>query len=193
MKLFKSSEPNTFHYITAVTFQRVPIFLNDIACGLFIETLAEIRSIHPLKLVGYVIMPDHVHLIINPKIAEISVILRKVKGKSARKILDWLIENGHDKSLNKLRLDVKHREYAVWQKDSSSIDLFSPRFLRQKLNYIHMNPVRADLCEAPQDWRWSSYSAYFPKAAIEVPIQIDINPFWKTEPEPAGKPASKRR
>ncbi len=179
MKLFKSSEPNTFHYITAVTFRRVPIFRSSIACRLFVDTLAEIKLLHPFKLVGYVIMLDHVHLIINPQYPEISTILRKLKGKSARKILDWLIENQHQESLRKLRIAVKDRSYAVWQKDSSLIDLFSPKFLRQKLNYIHSNPVRAGLCEAPQDWQWSSYAAYFAKAAGQIEIEVDVNPYWK--------------
>lgn len=189
MKLFKSSDANTFHYVTAVTFNRVRIFGSEIACQLFVETLAELRVLHPFKIVGYVIMPDHVHLIINPVRPEISVILRKLKGKSARKILDWLIADGYSESLDKLRLSVKDRDFAVWQKDSSSIDLFSPKFLQQKLDYIHMNPVRAKLCESPQEWTGSSYRAYFPNAAIDrVPIGVDLNPFWtKGEIETGGQ------
>ena len=79
MRIFLSNSPNTFHYITIVTFARIPIFNSDRACSLFIETLSEIKLLHPFKLVGYVIMPDHVHFIINPQNPEISVILRKLK------------------------------------------------------------------------------------------------------------------
>lgn len=187
MKLFKSSEPNTFHYITAVTFNRVRIFQSDKACRIFVETLAEVKLLHPLKLVGYVMMPDHVHLIVNPREPEISVILRKLKGKSARRILDWLIESGHRSSLSKLQLEVKNRDHAVWQKDSSAIDLFSSKFLQQKLKYIHMNPVRAGLCASPEQWMWSSYRAYFPKIAPDVPIPVDMNPFWPIEQTSGGQ------
>jgi putative transposase len=165
MKLFKSPDPNTFHYITTVTYNRIPVFRSDAMCRIFIETLSEMRELHPFKLVGYVVMPDHIHLILNPLGPEISVILRKLKGKCARRIIDTLVEGGYQNSLDKLKLDVKGREYAVWQKDSSAIDLFSHKFLRQKLNYIHLNPVRARLCESPEQWKWSSYTAYFPKAA----------------------------
>lgn len=179
IRLSKTTEPNTFHYVTAVTFRRVPIFLSDDACLIFIQILTEIKSLHPFKLVGYVIMPDHVHFIINPKDAEISVILRKLKGKSARLILDDLIMRNEQTLLNKLKLGINYRDYAVWQKGSVTIDLISHEFLRQKLNYIHMNPIRAGLCEEPQDWKWSSYRAYFPKAAGDVPIEVDVNPYWK--------------
>jgi len=164
-----------------VTYKRVPIFKNNTARDIFLRNLSELRALHPFKLVGYVIMHDHVHLIINPLEPNISVLLRKLKGKSAREIIDWLLANGHASSLTKLRLNVKDREYAVWQKDSSAIDLFSHKFLQQKLRYIHMNPVRAGYCESPEDWRGSSYRAYFPHDPGTIPIEIDVNPYWNNE------------
>jgi REP element-mobilizing transposase RayT len=181
MKLFKSKEPNTFHYITAVTFNRVPVFARSKPCEIFVENLRELRTKHPFKLVGYVIMPDHVHMILNPLECDISVILRKLKGKSAKQILDWLKENDYQSSLKKLELNVKDREYAVWQRDSSAIDLFSDKFLRQKLDYIHLNPVRAELCDHPAKWKWSSFQAYLPHKDREVPIEMDWQPFWREE------------
>jgi putative transposase len=153
MELFKSKEKNNFHYITSVTYKRLPIFQKEKPCQIFIDNLRELKERHPLKLIGYVIMPDHFHLIVNPIECDISVVLRKLKGKSAKLIIDWLKEENHQSSLNKLELKIKKREYAVWLKDSSSIDLFSHKFLRQKLRYIHNNPVKAGLCEHPKDWK----------------------------------------
>ncbi|NNE98183.1 MAG: transposase [Pyrinomonadaceae bacterium] len=181
MKLFKSKEPNIFHYVTAVTHKRLPIFRNEKACQIFIDTLVELKSIHPFKLIGYVIMPDHFHLIFNPIESDVSVILRKLKGKSAKLILDWLEEEGHDTSLRKLELNIKGRRHAVWLKDSSAIDLFSHKFLRQKLRYIHLNPVEAGLCSEPKDWKWSSFCAYFPKYGGDVPVGIDLQAYWNEE------------
>jgi hypothetical protein len=66
MRLFKSQEPNLVHYATAVTFNRVPVFRNDQTCALFIDALAATREKEPFKLIGYVVMPDHVHLLANP-------------------------------------------------------------------------------------------------------------------------------
>lgn len=142
MRIFVSNEPNTFHYITAVAFGRTRIFQNAMICKILIETLLEIKTIHPFKLAGYVLMPDHMHLLINPRNPELSVILRKLKGKSARRIIDWLKYENHFASLEKLRLNADGQEFAVWQKGSFVVDLVSPKFLRQKLAYIHMNPVR---------------------------------------------------
>jgi REP element-mobilizing transposase RayT len=184
MKLFKSDEPNTFHYVTLVTYNRVPIFKSERACEIFVDVLGEVRQRFSYKLIGYVLMPDHVHAIINLRTANISQWLHKVRGNSARRILTWLREEGHLLSLKKLALippQKKKHTHAVWQKDPSVIDLWSARFIRQKLNYLHLNPVRAGLCNHPADWKWSSYRAYLPHKEGEVPIEVDWQGYWKEE------------
>jgi putative transposase len=184
MKLFKSNEPNTFHYLTMVTFNRVPIFRSDKVCEIFVDTLREVRERYPYKLIGYVLMPDHVHAIINNHSGTISDWLRRVRGNSARKILYWLREERHLASLKKLALNPPQKRqhtHAVWQKDPSVIDLWSDKFIRQKLNYLHLNPVRGGLCEHPADWKWSSCRAYLPHGAGDVPIEIDWQAYWKDE------------
>lgn len=184
MKLFKSNEPNTFHYVTLVTYDRVPVFKSDYACEVFVHTLEEVRTIYPFKPVDYIIMPDHVHAIVNLAAGTISDWLRRVRGNSARKILAWLREERHLLSLKKLALNPpqkRNHTHAVWQKDPSVIDLWSPKFIRQKLNYLHLNPVRAGLCAHPVDWKWSSYRAYLPHNTGDVPIEIDWQAYWKEE------------
>lgn len=176
MKLFKSNEPNTFHYVTLVTYNRVPVFLSDRACEIFVNTLREVRDRFPYKLIGYVVMPDHAHAIVNNASGTISDWLRRVRGNSARQILDWLRAEQHLMSLKKLELTIPQKRqhtHAVWQKDPSVIDLWSPKFVRQKLNYLHLNPVRAGLCEHPADWKWSSCRAYLPHKPGDVPIEVD--------------------
>jgi len=184
MKLFKSHEPNTFHYTTSVCYQRVPIFRSSNACDLFIEAIAEIRKRYPFKLVGYVITRDHAHLILNPLGCDISKTMNSIKSVSARKIIDWLREYDHVSSLRRLALNVpqkRNHTHAVWQKDFSSIDLWSPRFIRQKLNYIHLNPVRTGLCNHPAEWKWSSYRAYLPHEPGTVPLEVDSRGYWREQ------------
>lgn len=48
----------------------------------------------------------------------------------------------------------------------------------QKLNYIHLNPVRAGLSKHPAEWKWSSYRAYLPHEPGSVPIEIDARGYW---------------
>jgi putative transposase len=184
MTVFNSKEPNTFHYLTMVAFRRVPVFKSEKACQFFIEVLQETRKKHPFKLVGYVIMPDHVHLILNPVECDISLIGKELKGKSGKKIIDWLKEKNFVTSLEKIKLknpQKRNHSYAVWQKKVKSIDLSSPKFIRQKLNYVHLNPIRAGLCDHPAKWKWSSYHGYLPHKQGDVPIEMDWQAYWREE------------
>jgi putative transposase len=194
VKLFKSHDPNIFHYTTSVCYQRVPVFRSPHACELFIEAFAETKRRIPFKLIGYVIMPDHVHLIINPINCDISKVMNSLKSAAARKVIDWLKEFKHQSSLGKLALATPQKRghnHALWQKDFSAIDLWSPKFILQKLNYVHLNPVRAGLCKHPAEWKWSSYRAYFPHEPGSVPIEVDSRGYWGERDfesiiEPAG-------
>ena len=184
MYLFKSHDPNIFHYTTSVCLRRVPVFRSDHACELFIEALAETRRRYPLKLIGYMLMPDHNHLIVNPLGRDIRRVMNSLKSGSARMIIDWLRDSGYESSLKKLELTTsqkrRHR-HSLWQKDFSSIDLWSPKFILQKLNYIHLNPVRAGLCKHPAEWQWSSYRAYLPHEPGSVPLEMDWRGYWSDE------------
>jgi putative transposase len=129
-------------------------------------------------------MPDHAHLILNPVGCDISKVMNSLKSASARAVIDWLRESKHLSSLGKLELTVPQKRghtHAVWQKDFSSIDLWSPKFIRQKLNYIHLNPVRAGLSNHPAEWKWSSYRAYLPHEPGSVPIEMDWRGYWKED------------
>jgi putative transposase len=180
MTKFWTHSLNNIHYVTTVTYDRIPIFKNDYACEIFISVLDDLRQIHKLKVIGYVIMPDHVHLLLNPLDVKIGVIMRKLKGKTGKLIVEWLKEHGRPASLEMLSIrdKTKRQNYAVWQRDFSSIDIVSPKFFGQKLIYIHKNPVAAGLCSEPGDWKFSSYNAYFPHEPGSVPLEIDLRPLW---------------
>ncbi len=172
MHLFKSREPNLVHYVTAVPFNRVPVFRSDQGCSLFIDALATTREKEPFKLIGYVIMPDHIHLLANPLELDISIVVGRLKGRAAVLILSWLRVEGHAVTLAKLSLQrplKSGQTHAVWMREFSAVDIWSRKFIRQKLHYIHMNPVRAGLCDHPAKWRWSSYQAYSPHEPGTVP------------------------
>jgi putative transposase len=184
MKLFKSHEPNLVHYVTAVTYKRVPVFSSERSCSLLIEALAETRIKDPFKLIGYVIMPDHFHLLANPLDMNVTRLIGRLKGRAASRILKWLRSESKTRSLDKLALRnplASGQTHALWLQDFSAIDVWSHKFIRQKLHYIHLNPVRAGLCDHPAKWRWSSYQAYMPHEAASVPIEIDWRWLWSAE------------
>ena len=129
-------------------------------------------------------MPDHFHMLANPLKLDISVVAGRLKGRAAAAILSWLRTAGHLSSLAKLALPKglkSGQTHAVWMREFSAIDIWSRKFIRQKLNYIHLNPVRAGLTDHPAKWRWSSYLAYLPHETGSVPIEVDQRWFWTKE------------
>ncbi len=77
---------------------------------------------------------------------------------------------------------MRNHSFSVWQKEVKSVDLWSHKFILQKMNYIHLNPVRANLCDYPAKWIWSSYNAYMSETNSDIPITPDRKDYW-TESE----------
>ncbi len=129
-------------------------------------------------------MPDHFHMLANPLRLDISVVAGRLKGRAAALILAWLRDDEHVISLAKLELArplKSGQTHAVWQQDFSAVDVWSRKFIRQKLNYVYNNPVRAGLVDHPGKWRWLSYRAYFAHQSGEVPIEVDQRWLWTEE------------
>lgn len=144
---------------------------------MLVSIFEEARTLFPYKLIAYVIMPDHFHALVNLLDGDISKWLLRVRGNSARRILDIL----DGASLKKLMLDSpqkRNHKYALWQKDPSIVDIYSHKFVVQKTGYIHANPVRAGLTDHPAKWKWSSYHAYLPHRMGDVAIEMDMKPYW---------------
>ena len=109
-------------------------------------------------------MPDHLHLLLFPiGESQIYEFMRDYKRFTAGRIIrqaklegitDWV--NAFEAAGN----ETSRGENKLWQDDYWDKNIFSEQFLRQKLNYIHRNPVRAKLVEKPEDYAYSSYRNY---------------------------------
>lgn len=121
-------------------------------------------------------MPDHIHVLINPLYREASDILRKIKGESARIILDRVREENDFRKLKRLQVFKRGQKHSVWQPRSVDVDIISVAMVKQKLKYIHENPVKAKLCTNAVDWKCSSAAEY---AGCGVsPLRIDRAWYW---------------
>ncbi len=104
-------------------------------------------------MAGYVVMPEHVHLLVNePKL-----------GLLAR-------------SVQALKLSVakRRRERPFWQARYYDFNVRNPEKTSEKLRYIHRNPVVRGLVEKPEDWQWSSFRHY----ATGLEGTVEIESFW---------------
>jgi REP element-mobilizing transposase RayT len=174
--MFRISKDNPAFYLTAVTKDRLPIFRTDLLAQVMCNALDEARRSGNFLIFAYVIMMDHLHLVTNSKI-DSNEILRFVKGIGSRRIIDHLKERGQSDSLEQLR--VQHRSdgsnYMVWQRHPNTRLLWSESMLWQRIQYTHLNPVRAELVDHPNDWKWSSARIWHGRRAETEPLEIDNN------------------
>ena len=173
---FQISRDSQALYITAVTKNRLPIFKTEVIKTLVCRALDEARSSGKFLIFAYVIMDDHMHLVTNQPTTSADV-LRRVKGITARRVIDYLKENNYERSLSKIRHQEWKREhkYSVWQQEKNVFSIFSEAVFMQKVNYIHLNPVRAGLVEKATDYKFSSARIWKGCPLDEEPLRMDVD------------------
>jgi putative transposase len=125
-----------FHFVTFSCYRRSPYLSTVGAMELFEDALQRVRQRYLFVVAGYVVMPGHVHLLVN----------EPQRGCLAKAILAL-----------KLSVSVRTHERPFWQAHSYDFNGYThPEFV-EKLRSIHRNPVRRELVAKPEDWRWSSY------------------------------------
>lgn len=172
--MFRISRDNPAYYLTAVTKDRLPIFRTEALARLMCEALKEARRSGRFLIFAYVIMLDHFHLVTDSKV-DSKDIFRFVKGIAGRRIIDHLRDNHHHESLEKLRIPHQSdgSDFMVWQKHPNTRLLWSEQMLWQRIQYTHLNPVRAELVDHPNDWKWSSARVWNGKPLEIEPLSVD--------------------
>ncbi len=145
------------HFVTFGCYHRALSFASDAAKLVFEASLERVRFSYGLCVYGYVVMPEHVHLLIGePPSATLAVALKSLKQGVSRR---WIGEAAH-----------------FWQKRYYDFNICDYGQFVEKLRYIHRNPVKRGLCENPQDWEWSSFRHY----ATGCEGRVEIESEWTT-------------
>lgn len=165
--------PHQAHELTFSCFHNQKFLSSRRTCQWLVESIDATRQELEFSLWGYVIMPDHVHLLIYPRRQgySISEILKKIKTPVAVRAIGYL-KNNNPSGLARLSTGQTYRAYRFWQK-GGGYDRNINRIdtLLESLHYIHNNPVRKGLAENPEQWYYSS--ALESKEPGKGPLRID--------------------
>jgi len=138
------------HFVTFSCYRRHAYLRAPAAKDLFVEGLERIRGRYEFEVVGYVVMPEHVHLLLSePCVASLAVGLQALKLSIARRS-----ERGQ-----------------FWQARYYDFNVYSRDKRLEKLDYMHWNPVKRGLVERMEDWQWSSYRFY--RTGEEGRVHVD--------------------
>jgi len=145
----------------------------------FIEALRLARRKHRVHLWAYVIMPNHVHLLVFPthESTKIDAFEYTLKVSVARKALHYLRTHNPD-GLKFVATGQRHTPYRFWL-DGGGYDQNVVEFsaVHNVTEYIHNNPVRAGLCEYAEAWKWSSAQEWEQEGSGILPVDRDSYPF----------------
>ena len=138
------------HFITFSCYHRRPYLNTSSSKDIFLDSLERTRRHYQFDVLGYVAMPEHVHLLVSePPVAPLS------------------------KALQALKISVSRRltERPFWQTRYYDFNVFTPQKHIEKLKYIHRNPVTRGLVSNPEDWTWSSFHHY--RTGERGPVEIE--------------------
>ncbi|MFA8016266.1 REP-associated tyrosine transposase [Bremerella cremea] len=162
------------HFLTFSCYRRLPLLTRDRTRQYFVDAVNLSRERNRFDLWAFVIMPEHVHLIVLPHSdVKVSSILSTIKQSVAKRALLWLKVNAPSflPQIEDLQPSGK-RCFRFWQRGPGyDRNLRSARDVHEKIRYVHQNPVRRGLVEHATDWPWSSFAAW--QSGIDTPISID--------------------
>jgi putative transposase len=160
------------HFITCSCYRRLAFLGTARARDRFLAILEETRERYRFVVVGYVVMPEHVHLLITePEVGTPSTVMQVLKQRTARALLP-----------KQKRVDVRQRRLfegvslrtPFWQARFYDFNVWTTKKRVEKLRYMHRNPVKRGLVSSPEQWRWSSYRFYF----LDEAGPVRVNEGW---------------
>ncbi|MBJ6751024.1 REP-associated tyrosine transposase [Geomonas anaerohicana] len=169
---YKASDVSCPYFVTSTIVEWIPLFTSTRYCSIVTDSLCFCRERKGLQLHAYVIMDNHVHLIVTAPNA--TVFMRDFKSFTGKKIIEFLEADKKNWLLGRLEFFKKEykteSQHQVWQEGFHPQVIFSEEMYRQKLDYVHSNPVRRGIISSPEHWVYSSASNYFQGAGI---IDVD--------------------
>ena len=160
------------HFITCSCSRRLLLLRTARCRDIFLTILEQTRQRYRFVVVGYVVMPEHIHLLITePEVGTPSTVMQVLKQRTARALLP-----------KKKQTDPRQRRlfaHAIlrtpfWQTRFYDFNVWTTKKRVEKLRYMHRNPVKRGLVGAPEQWRWSSYRFYL----LDEAGLVRVNEGW---------------
>ena len=172
---YKIYEPTHPHFITCTILHWIPIFTRKESVQIIIDSLKFLQEKDNLKLYSYVILENHLHMVVQSKDLEKSI--KSFKQYTAKELLLLLKKENAKTILEQLRFYKKahHKatDYQVWEEGYQPKLMQTDAMMKSKIDYIHQNPVKRGYVDESIHWRYSSARDY-----LGIKGLIDIECFW---------------
>ena len=182
---YQVKEQDKLYFITLQVVYWIDIFSRKRYRDIVIDSLKYCQTEKNVVIFAYVIMSNHVHLIVRSKNETLSKTHGELKQYTSKQILksianepesrrEWLLFM-FERAARKHKRNTK---YQFWTHENHAVLLYSDKFITERLHYIHHNPVRNGIVEKPEDYMYSSARNY---ATLDAVLEIELLTFsWKT-------------
>jgi putative transposase len=149
-------------FFTATILEWKYLLKEDIFKDIVINSLLFLKKEKSIVVYGFVIMPNHIHLIWQIQDGYKQEMIQNRFLKFTAQQMKFRLIDTNDQRLSQFLVNAKDRQYQFWERNSLSIDLWSPNVFTQKLDYIHDNPLQDkwQLVKYPEDYKYSSAAFY---------------------------------
>lgn len=179
---YRIQNQNALYFLTLTIVDWIDLFTRERNRRIIIESLEYCRKNKGLRIWAYVIMTNHVHLLVSAEGGNLSDSIRDFKRHTARRLLESVMDSTEGRKewiLSRFsKMAKKSRptgnQYQVWIHNNHAVELESSKFICQKLAYIHNNPVNAGFVDDPNAWVYSSQRNYIGVSAV---LEIDLLDF----------------
>ena len=165
---YKIRNQEGIYFITFAVVEWVDVFTRKEYRDILLNSLRHCQKEKGLKIHSWCIMSNHVHLVISTFNKNTSDVLRDFKKFTSKELIKAISENNSE-SRRQWMLDIflqagesnsRNKAFQFWRQDNQPKEMFGEEFIRQKLNYIHENPVTAGIVERAEDYLYSSARDY---------------------------------
>ncbi len=170
------------YFLTFTVVGWADIFTRTQCRQIIIDSFNFCKKHKGLILYGYVIMSNHIHLIAQTKESSqgMSVFIRDFKRHTSKELIKWFLTSRQESRkewvtaiFNAYGIEnSNNKQFQVWSRDNRPMQVFTPKFAKQKLDYIHMNPVKAGIVDKPEDFIYSSARNYCNRKDFILEVEL---------------------
>lgn len=158
---YRVRDEGAVYFVTFTVHQWVDVFSRPCYRQILLDSLRYCQQHKGLDIFAWVLMSNHIHLIIRSRHESLIATIRDLKKFTAKKIVHAIESNQHESRKAWLLMTLRYCEKIwFWEEGYHGEEIYTPEFFETKLNYIHQNPVRNGLVEKPEDYLLSSAGDY---------------------------------
>lgn len=180
---YKFHNKSGLYFVSFATINWIDVFTRQVYFNVLAESVNHCRKEKGMELYAYCFMPSHCHFVFRSTNDDPSGLLRDFKSHTSKKVIEAIESNPQESRKEWLlwmferagKKNATTSKYQFWQHHNKPIELWTDKVIKQKIDYIHNNPVESGFVTSPVDWKYSSARNFQDDSTV---LEIDSAGFF---------------